>query len=227
MKNEKKTPRFRAWLFRMLKQFVMSLLLLLFLEVLVIGSGFQREIGRWLQVKDLPAMTNPDWIVVLGGGGIPSESGLIRCYYGSTTWKKYPEATCIVSLPADDDPEVSSVGLMKKELLMRGVPEEKILMETKAVNTRQQAQFLMEQFGETFQTGRVMLVSSPFHLRRAVTSFEQAGCEQVGVLSAASIGAEADFGAGTFFRYTLWGILEDQAVILRELVALTWYRISS
>jgi uncharacterized SAM-binding protein YcdF (DUF218 family) len=208
------------------KQLCISLLILLALEAAVIGSGLQHSVGRWLQVKDQPGIVDPDWIVVLGGGGIPSETGLIRCYYGAEAWKQYPDATCIVSLPADGDPETSSVGLMKQELIMRGVPESKIEMETNALNTRQQAKFIADMFGEAFTKSRVVIVTTPYHLRRSFNSFRDVGCTEVGVMSASSIGAEADFGGGGFFRYTIWGILEGQAVILRELVALAWYKVS-
>lgn len=208
------------------KQLFISLLVLLGLEVLVIKSGLQTRVGRWLQVKDQPRMVDPDWIVVLGGGGIPSETGLIRCYYGAEAWKQYTNATCIVSLPTDGDPETSSVGLMKQELMMRGVPESKIKMETKALNTHQQAEFIADMFGDAFTGGRVLVVTTPFHLRRSFNSFRAVGCTELGILSAASTGAEANFGGGTFFRYTLWRILEAQAVILRELVALGYYALT-
>ena len=205
------------------RYFVMGTMALILMECLVVLSGVQHSVGRWLQVKNHPVMVDPDWIIILGGGGIPSESGLIRCFYGAEAWKETSSATCIVSLSADENPEESSVGLMKQELLIRGVPASHIDMEWKAVNTRQQAHFIADAYGDAFRTGQVMIVSSPFHLRRAVMCFEKAGCRNLGLRSASSIGTEAEMGPGIFFRYRLWSLLEDQVRIVRELVAIGWY----
>lgn len=134
----------------------------------------------------------PDWIVVLGGGGIPSESGLIRCYYGAQLALEYEEARVLVCLPADGDPESGSVGKMKRELVMRGVPEHRIGMESQGRSTREQALRVADLLGEGFAEQSVLLVTSDEHVKRAVLSFRKAGFHRVAGSASHAVSAEAD-----------------------------------
>ena len=59
-------------------------------------------VESWLKVADGGAMEAPRYIVVLGGGGIPSDTGLMRTYYGAKHSLSFPNATVILALPADD-----------------------------------------------------------------------------------------------------------------------------
>jgi len=86
----------------------------------------------------------PDYIVVLGGGGIPSESGLMRTYYGAKAAKQFPKAIIIVALPGDIEDSLSSVNQMKQELIVRGVAPERIMLEDSGMNTRAEALFVKE-----------------------------------------------------------------------------------
>ena len=146
------------------------------LQLVLPATGLQGKLNRWL--------TAPEWriedreaavVVVLGGGGIPSESGLIRTWYGADAYEEYPHATYIVCLPAGDNPEEDSVGLMRDELVMRGVPSEQVLLETRGRNTREQASEVHKILQERGDTGPVLVVSSPYHLRRSIQSFHAAG----------------------------------------------------
>jgi uncharacterized SAM-binding protein YcdF (DUF218 family) len=81
----------------------------------------------------------PDYIVVLGGGGMPSESGLMRCWYADKAAGFFPDAKVIIALPGDTADSLSSVNGMKKELILRGIAPERILFEDSGTNTRAQA----------------------------------------------------------------------------------------
>ena len=68
----------------------------------------------------------PDYIVVLGGGGMPSESGLMRCWYAAKTANYFTRAKVIIALPGNSCDSLSSINRMKKELVIRGVEPERI-----------------------------------------------------------------------------------------------------
>ena len=183
--------------------------------------GWHRYPLRWLAAAPAEERAEPAWIVILGGGGIPSESGLMRTYYGAEWARQYPDAGVIVSLPTDFDPDTTSVGRMRDELTMRGVPKEVIRMETTALNTHEQAVAVQDMVDPN---SAVWLVSSPTHMRRALSCFQKQGFTNVHGVKAYVTGAEADIGKGGLWRYQVWANLEVQARIAREGVALLVYK---
>jgi uncharacterized SAM-binding protein YcdF (DUF218 family) len=194
------------------------------IAVVIAFVGIPSTVVRWMTFSDHTLEGEPSVIVVLGGGGVPSESGLIRTYYGAEASHAYPEAEVIVSLPTDLDPETSSVGRMRDELVMRGVPSSVIKLEHKARNTHEQAEAIRDMLGLDQLQDPVLLVTSPSHMRRSVLSFQRAGFHNVAGLLATNVGHEADPGAGTSFRYGFWNTLSMEIHYLRECVALLYYR---
>jgi len=182
-------------------------------------------VESWLQVADAGTMDDPRYIVVLGGGGIPSDTGLMRTYYGARHSNSFPDATVIVALPADEVPETSSVGRMKDELVLRGVPESSILMETEGRNTHEQAEKIKAMLGPGVIDEPVHIVTERTHLRRSLLCFRKAGFSRVFGIGTLNTGAEAEIGAGTFLRYTLWTNLQLQIRVLREIIATGMYRL--
>lgn len=199
--------------------------LLFVAQVVVAFVGPPRALTDWLVGAGEQPREAPRYVVVLGGGGIPSESGLLRTYYAADYGRTLTNATFIVSLPADDSPATSSVGRMRDELVMRGIPSSSIQMETRGLNTHQQADKIREMLGADALTQSVVLVTSGYHMRRSLLSFRKEGFAKVAGLTAEGIGAEADPGALAWLRYTIWHNLEREAQILRELVALTAYKL--
>jgi uncharacterized SAM-binding protein YcdF (DUF218 family) len=182
-------------------------------------------VESWLPVSNAGAMEDPRYIVVLGGGGIPSETGLMRTYYGAKHSISFPDATVIVSLPVDEDPKTSSVGRMKEELVLRGVPESSILMETEGRNTHEQAERIRAMLGPGAIDDPVHIVTERSHLRRSLLCFRKAGFSHVFGIGTYNTGAEADMGAGTFLRYTLWTNLQLQIRVVREVIATGIYKL--
>lgn len=197
---------------------------LFLLQVVLAIPPFHGIVEAWLEVPDTGNVVAPKYIVVLGGGGIPSDTGLMRTYFGAAHSIAHPEATVIVALPADESPEISSVGRMRDELVMRGVPPSSILMETRGRNTHEQAVEIREMLGAGALTATVHIVTDRTHLRRSVLAFRKVGFEQVSGIGTYSTGAEADIGPGAFLRYTLWSNLQLQVRILRELIAAVLYK---
>lgn len=191
----------------------------------VIGCvGIPSSVVRWMTLSDHSLDGEPSVIVILGGGGIPSESSLIRTYYGSEASHAYPEAEVIVSLPTDLDPETSSVGRMRDELVMRGVPSTVIKLEHNARNTHEQAEAIRDMLGFEQLQNPIMIVTSPSHMRRSVLTFQRAGFHNVAGLLATNTGHEADPGGGTTLRYSFWNTLNMEIHYLRECVALLYYQ---
>lgn len=187
--------------------------------------GFPRPLARWLCAREAASNRAPDWIVVLGGGGIPSESGLMRTYAAAAYARLRTGAVIVVSLPAEGDPETNSVGRMKRELVMRGLPAERIRMEYRARDTHEQALALAAMLGTNALERPVALVSSSFHLRRALLSFRKAGFRDVIVVPTDAKPHEGDPGPGARWRYGVWENLAASILYTRELVGLAWYKL--
>jgi len=154
----------------------------------------------------------PDYIVVLGGGGMPSESGLMRCWYGAKAARRFNRAAVIVSLPGEAGDSLSSVNLMKKELEIRGVAPERVLLEDSGTNTRAEAIQVLKLInrqqdrqyprnialhGNHGNRVNLLIVTSPEHLLRAVLTFKKAGFQKVDGLPAFEKTIECDL---TFTR---------------------------
>jgi len=200
-------------------------LVILCLQGYVAWRGVPGFLLEWLQVKGRGLEAEPAYVLVLGGGGIPSESGLIRTYYAAEHGKRWPRARFVVALPAEGDPETSSVGRMKDELVMRGIRKDAILMETRGRSTREQAWRIRELLGVEALTSTVVVATSPLHLRRASMCLEAAGFSSVWPLGTPSIGVEADVGDGVSWRYRVWANLETLIEATRELAAIAFYKL--
>lgn len=195
------------------------------LQLVLACAGPPRLIRDWLDVKAEAPHGTPKYVIVLGGGGIPSESSLIRSYYAAEFGRGQTDLTFIVALPADGDPVHSSVGRLRDELVLRGIPAGKIQMETHGLNTYQQAGNIRRLLGPAAMQEPLLVVTSEFHMRRALLCFRKQGFPHVAVLNAASVDAEADPGWLAYLRYKVWANLVATTEILRELTAITVYKL--
>ena len=203
----------------------------------------------------------PDYIVVLGGGGMPSESGLMRCWYAAKTANYFTRAKVIIALPGDVNDSLSSIIGMKKELLIRGIESRRIILEDSGTNTRAQALNIMKgitnierrmsnneinrhsifniQYSKL--NSSILIVTSPEHMRRAVLTFRKAGFLKVDGLPAFEEAIESDItfkgkrlggrlwvpdiGSSITLRYQFWTQLHYEELLLRELLALGYYKV--
>jgi uncharacterized SAM-binding protein YcdF (DUF218 family) len=196
----------------------------------------------WLSSDGRTLETPPDYVVILGGGGIPSESGLVRTYLGAQVGRQFTNATLIAALPANGNLAVSSADRMKQELVMRGVPANRVVLERAGRNTREQALNTRDIIGRGFATSKVVVVTSPEHMRRALLTFQHAGFEEVygdaafdvsldGQMTydAAELGGKTlpmpNVGDSLFVRYGFWNNLGYETKSLREAAALLYYKI--
>ena len=201
-------------------------------------SPYPWRMYYWLSMPEAHLEAAPEWIVVLGGGGIPSESGLMRTYYGALAAERYPDAQLVVALPEYEGTEDSSLRRMRRELVMRGVAEERVRLEPRGASTRAQAL----EIGKMIEPGAaVMLVTSPEHVRRSVLTFRRAGFEHVGAYAASDTHADGDLslsaddvGSGSYapalegslmLRYGFWNHVGYMTRFAREFAALCYYRL--
>lgn len=194
---------------------------------------------HWLGTSKSEIKWEPQSIILLGGGGMPSQSALMRSWYVEKAAKSFPKANIIIAMPGDLEDSLSTPQLIKKELEIRGLNSEKIQFEDEGTNTRAQAlncQRLIK------MQAPILLVNSPEHMRRSILCFQKAGFERVNALPAFENAIEADLsfdddklggkrkfvpdvGDNINMRYQLWNHLKYEILIARELVALTYYKL--
>ena len=194
---------------------------------------------HWLGTSKSELRWEPNFIIVLGGGGMPSQSNLMRAWYAEKAAKSFPNAKVLIAIPGEISDSLSTPQLMKNELILRGVNPEKIIFESEATNTRSQAlncQRIIK------MQAPVLLVTSPEHMRRSVLCYQKVGFEKVNALPAFENALEADLkftddelggnktivpdvGESINMRYQLWNHLKYEILIAREIVALSYYKI--
>lgn len=78
-----------------------------------------------------------------------------------------PSTMCIVSGGQGSDEIMSEAECMKRELVKKGIAEERIIMEDKSTSTDENLRFSLEKMQENGLSGSVTIVTSEFHQLRA------------------------------------------------------------
>jgi len=194
----------------------------------------------WLGTSKSVISGKPAYIILLGGGGMPSESSLMRAYFVHRAAVESPESRIVISIPGNPADSLSTARMVAAELIRKGIASERILYEQTATNTRSEALQLIR-FNQDILTNQpVLLVTSPEHMRRSVLVFRKAGFTQVSALPTFENAIEADLffdddrlggkktiipdiGNHTSVRYQFWNHLKYEILIARELAALSYY----
>lgn len=196
---------------------------------------------RWfgaMAEPGLPGATRPEVLVMMGGGGIPSESGLTRSYKAAEAARLFPDAPVVIAMPYD--PGLSFPDLIDQELMMRGVPAERLRREPKGRNTREQAVEVFKLLGGDPDIA-VGLITSPEHMKRVWASFEKAGFRRLIAYPSwpEAIRADLDYreaelggkslggmvGGSDMVKYKYWDNLLILVKCARETVALWYYHL--
>ena len=194
---------------------------------------------HWLGTSKSELNMEPENILLLGGGGMPSQSNLMRSWYTAMAADGFPNAQVYIVMPGDINDSMSTPRKMEKELKIRGISPGLIRFENSGTNTRSQALYCSEKINTA---SPILLVTSPEHMRRAVLCFQKAGFQKVNALPAFENAAEADFafeddelggntvlipdvGNKTSVRYLVWNHLKYEILIIREWIALVYYRL--
>jgi uncharacterized SAM-binding protein YcdF (DUF218 family) len=194
---------------------------------------------HWLGTSKAEMKWEPETIILLGGGGMPSESNLMRSWFAGKAARSFPNSKLIIAMPGDITDSLSTPQLMKKELVLRGVNPQIILFESEGTNTRAQALNCEKILGNS---SSVLLITSPDHTRRAILCFEKVGFEKVNALPTFENATEADLtfkddelggrktaapdvGQSIQIRYQVWNHLKYEITFAREMMALAYYKL--
>lgn len=220
--------------------------LLLFLRYLMLTLGIGALSFIVLSFTDIPyfAYHNlgtknasmelpPDYIVVMGAGGMPSPEGLMRCTYAAEAAKAYPDSKVIVAMPTK--PEyflISHTYKMFKEIQLKGVDSSRFIFQLKGMNTREQALAISNDLPR-HDTLSLMVVTSPQHIYRSVKVFENVGFKSVGGMASfekavaeenlIDPGAEKEQVTNLNLRYNMWNYMKYQIIVMREYAAIAYY----
>lgn len=196
----------------------------------------------WLGTSKSKITEKPDYIILLGGGGMPSESSLMRVYFVYRAAVESPKSRIVISIPGNPDDSTSTARLVADELVSKGIDAQRILYEPMGTNTRSEAMNLQQFNTENLTKKPILLVTSPEHMRRAVLVFRKAGFTRVSALPAFENAIEAnlffdddklggnktlvpDIGSNTEVRYQFWNHLKYEILIAREMAALGYYKL--
>ena len=215
----------------------------LFLLVLILSFTSIPYWGYyWLGTSKTQITEKPDYIVLLGGGGMPSESNLMRAFFVFKAAIESPESRIVISIPGNPADTNSTARKVSAELIRKGIEPDRIRFEESGTNTRSQALQLQKFNSEKLQEKSLLLVTSPEHMRRAVLVFKKLGFERVNALPAFENALEADLifkddelggnklpvpdiGNHISIRYQFWNHLKYEILIARELAALGYYKL--
>lgn len=222
---------------------ILAALGILFLVLLIISFTTWPFWGYyWLGTSKSRITGKPDYIILLGGGGMPSESNLMRAFFVFKAATDAPDSKIIISIPGDITDPNSTARLVAGELVSKGIDSMRIDYEQIGTNTRSQALQLQQFHSDRLLDKSILLVSSPEHMRRAVLVFQKAGFKNVSALPAFENALEAnlyfkdedlggnklpipDIGNHTSVRYQFWNHLKYEILIAREMAALGYYKL--
>ena len=158
-------------------------------------------------------------IVVLGGGlksdGTPGVSTRERVSYGAFLFKVGFGDYLILSGGAVEDNQVEAEK-MYEIALAKGVSPKVILKELYSSSTYENALYTKELLFQYNIKGEVILVTSPYHMRRALYCFKKQGIEVF----------PAPVKNGEIYTYGFYQSLRNVRLIMHEFLAFIYYKYS-
>lgn len=185
-----------------------------------------------LSLKKQQISGQADVIVMMGGDGMPSPNGLMRLYFTIKQAKENPQAKIVLAMPLNEVDSTYQLRLMAQELINKKIDSNRIHYEYKGFNTRTQAKAIAEMFTSD---KKIIVVSSPEHMYRAVRCFEKVGFKSVGscptfevpsdeeLLKAKDKDQAIDEVDSLGLRYNLWSYMQYEIRVMREYLAITYY----
>ena len=204
---------------------------LLFFSVLLLAGLSIPAIAELLQDSlSLPRAeaVNPEYVVILAGGlqegpspefDVLSVDTMKRVLFGVQYWKMHPSSRIVMAgaNPGRNHGRVTE--LMAEAAVCRGVPASSILRETRAINTSEHPIRLRALPGFT-PTTRLVVVTSEWHERRAVTEFRR----YFQFVTPQPVPPSRSTRLFNWVPDTTRGLLQSTAAI-QEWAGIVWYRI--
>ena len=174
----------------------------------------------------------PEFIVIMGGDGMPSPSGLMRTYFGIEKAKIYPESKVILALPYNVFDSTHQLNLMAHELVQKGIDSNRILFEPKGFNTRSQVEEIGKMINDKSQA--LLIVTSPEHMFRCLASFRKYGFTNVGGTPTFETPSDEEKLRDRTedentrirhlaLRYNMWSYMQYEIIVMREYAAISYY----
>lgn len=132
--------------------------------------------------------TEADYLIVLGAqvrGRTPSLVLKYRIDKAAEYMEEHPEVTAVVSGGQGSDEDISEAFAMKEGLLAKGIDEGRIIMENRSTSTKENLEFSKQYMD--IENAHVLIVTTDFHVLRAVGIARKAGYQKVEGLSAKSV----------------------------------------
>lgn len=169
--------------------------------LLALGIFVSIGLAGWVIRGDWPSPVRgelpwkPDAILVLGGGNIERPNEAMRLA------KKFPKTPVIVT---------GDGGLIVDKLVLAGLPNERIIHETRATSTMENAQFSRDVLNQ-LQASRVVIVTNWFHAPRAAAIFEKVQSDREFFLSFSPKPEKLD-------NWNAYGARRERLAVLHNLI---------
>lgn len=182
--------------------------------------------------SDSAANFRPEYIVMFGGAGMPSESNLIRLYYTAELAQNLRTPVVLVH---PQDPVCQAE--MMKYLVGSGIAPDSIFYMTGGSNTRSQSVCLADSFPQ-LRSANLLIITAPEHLARTLKCLKRCGFESIRGIGAFESTVDFDLTLdkrklkgyqlvpdveSTNLRYTFWNYLQLEIVCFREYFATAYY----
>lgn len=155
-----------------------------------VGVGF--GMSRFLPINDkqdcmeLGACDLVDAVVVISGGNTG-----VRVMGGVEMFKMGITGMMVMSGAAADKTGPSNAAVMRNMAIEAGIPAERILIEDRSENTRENADFVARVLRDS-EIESIILVTSAYHQRRAYLEFRRALGEEAVILNYTAPGERSD-----------------------------------
>ncbi|MDR2083567.1 MAG: YdcF family protein [Bacteroidales bacterium] len=213
---------------------VFGVLFLIFLILGLTPAPFYMHYALGTDPNKSEEIFVPEYIVMLGGGSMPSEDNLMRLYY-TAEYANYYRVPVIILHPEDSISQTR----MAEELIMKGINADSILFFTEGTNTRAQILSLKNEYSQ-LTSDNLLIITSPEHLTRTVKCFNK--LDFTNVRGEAAFAAVINFNLSledqdllgsryipkvnnTNIRYTFWNYLKLEITCYREYFALIYYKL--
>ncbi len=171
------------WIRRLFKLALICLMLGILFYLGVVAMVCYRE-------KHIPPVGEYDAIIVLGAqvkpDGVPSLQLQWRLDAAANAWKERNSIIVVCGAQGSNEP-APEAHVMRDVLVKQGVPAEQILMDDQSFNTRQNIRNAVSLL-EGREVERVLIVTSDYHLPRAMAIAEDAGLEASGLGAPTKLG---------------------------------------
>ncbi|MBO4615305.1 MAG: YdcF family protein [Bacteroidales bacterium] len=182
--------------------------------------------------NDSTTQFTPDYIIMFGGAGMPSESNLIRLHYTAEIACKLHKPIILVH-PKDSLCQAE----MTQYLVNYGIASDSIMYMTDGSNTRSQAVCLADSFPQLKEASS-LIITAPEHLSRTLKCLKK--CEIENIRGIGTFESTVDFDLSidnqtlkgnryipdvesTNLRYTYWNYLRLEIICFREYFATAYY----